>query len=138
MEYCQIISVFTYIDGSLLPQAVVGNQVFHLHKLDRTLVRGQTIQYCTLLGDQGILGDTLVRGQTVYWSEKILHTEAIFTNSSRTLFAKCSQTYGYLLPYTLLYICTVHELCSRTLLNIASGYRLGPKLGIRSSEAMKR
>jgi hypothetical protein len=62
--------------------------------------------------------------------------EAIFTNNSRTLFAKCSQTYSYLsgrvggggggrpasllmphpltLPYTLLYICTVHELYSRT------------------------
>ncbi len=71
--------------------------------------------------------------------------EAIFTNSSRTLFAKCSQTYSYLLrqgwgwgrgevrippaaptpltlPYTLLYICTVHELCSRTV----GEYRLGP------------
>jgi hypothetical protein len=61
-------------------------------------------------------------------------TEAIFTNSLRTFFAKCSQTYSYLgwgwrwgearippaaptpltLPYMLLYICTVHELCSRT------------------------
>jgi hypothetical protein len=64
------------------------------------------------------------------------NSEAIFTNSSRTLLAKCSQTYSYLLgrvggeggggvhpscgpapltlPYTLLYIYTVHELCSRT------------------------
>ncbi len=60
--------------------------------------------------------------------------EAIFTNSSRTKFAKCSQTYSYLLgtvgggrarippaaptpltlPYTSLYTCTVPELCSRT------------------------
>ncbi len=64
-------------------------------------------------------------------------SEAIFTNSSRTKFAKCSQTYSYLLgrvrgcgrgeahiplasptpltlPYTLQYICTVHELSLQT------------------------
>jgi hypothetical protein len=67
----------------------------------------------------------------------VLYPQAIFTKSSQTLFTKCSQTYSYLLGrvggwgqgeacippaaptpltllYTLLYNCTVHELCSRT------------------------
>jgi hypothetical protein len=64
--------------------------------------------------------------------------EAISTNSSRIKFAKCSQMYSnmlctvegggggkgpippaaptpFFLPYRLLYICTVNELCSRTI-----------------------